>query len=153
MASEVTSTLDTTPLVLTGLPVSLERHDATILTDAGRVTALAKYTVLAKVAATGKYVPWDTLTATDGSALPRAILMSDDIAAATIAAGDVTGVHILEGDALVDESKLVFDGGTLSLASVINPSDATNKYWILTGRDVLKMFGIVPNDVDYIQAT
>lgn len=152
MASEVISTLDTTPLVLRGLPEALERSDATLLTDAGRVTPLAKYTVLAKVASTGKYVPWTSLTATTGAALPRAIYMGDAIAAATIAAGDVTGLHILEGDAIVDESKLVFDGGTLSLASVINPSDATNKYWIVTGRDVLKMFGIVPNGVNYIQA-
>lgn len=152
MASEVISTLDTTPLVLRGLPEALERSDATLLTDAGRVTPLAKYTVLAKVAATGKYVPWTSLVAVDGSAIPRAIYLGDDIAAATIAAGDVTGLHILDGDALVDESKLVFDGGTLSLASVINPSDATTKYWIVTGRDVLEMYGIVPNGVNYIQA-
>lgn len=151
MASEVISTLNTTPFVLRGLPESLERHDATLLQDAGRITPLAQYTVLAKVAASGKYVPWTSLTATTGAAIPRAIYMGDAVTAAALVAGDVTGAYILEGDALVDEAKLVFDGGTLSLASVINPSDATNKYWIVTGRDALKMFGIVPNGVNYIQ--
>lgn len=151
MAVQTTGTLDTTPFVLRGLPEALQRNDATLLQDAGRVTPLAKYTVLAKVAATGKYVPWTSLVATTGAAIPRAIYMGEDVAAASLVAGDVTGAVILEGDALVDEAKLVFDGGTLSLASVINPSDAVNKYWIVTGRDALKMWGIVPNGVNYIQ--
>lgn len=150
MAVETTSTLNTTPFVLRGLPEALERSDATLLTDATRTEDLVQYTVLGKVAATGKYVPLTTVTATDGSAIPAAIYLGSDIAAADIAAGDVTGLHILEGDALCDEGKLVLEN-SLTLATAWASSDATNVYDTMTIRDLFKRIGIVFNDVDYIE--
>ena len=82
--------------------------------DAARTKALAQYTVMAYIVATGKWIPWNSVTATDGSAYPAGILMTDGgFTAAQLAAADVTGAAILVGGpaVLVDSSQLVFDTG------------------------------------------
>ena len=106
---------------------ALVREAKTLLTDAARVAVLREYSVMALIAASEKWIPWTSLSATDGSAFPAGILMNDGgIAAALFTGGDYTGAIILAGSNVeVDASQLVFDtcygGGraALSLASVI----------------------------------
>ena len=87
--------IDTTPFVLSGL--TLAKDNETILQDAGRTEPLVTRTLMAQVAATKKWVPFTDETATDGTAIAKGVFMGDDIAAADLVAGDVTGVLVLVG--------------------------------------------------------
>lgn len=98
--------------------VGLLRNDAVIFTDAGRATPLVFGTVMAKIAATGKWVPLTNLAAVDGSALAQGVYVGADIAAADIVAGDVVDVNILVGEAAVDVTQLVLEN-SLTLDDVM----------------------------------
>ena len=128
------------PFIMSGQAFSVE---GTIIQNSGRGTAiLKKYTVLAKIASSGKYTPFVSLTTTTGASVPCAVYLGEDIPAADLVAGDVTDLPILiGGTAQVDTDQLVFDGGTLSLASVITGA-AANPYFVTTAEDCLGMFGI-----------
>lgn len=98
--------------------------------DAARAAVLKKYTVLAQVASSRKWVPLtDVTAAATGENTARGIYMGDDIAAATLVAGDVTGALILVGGALatVDAQQLVLEN-SLTVNSVVNddPAGADN---------------------------
>lgn len=83
--------------------------------DGGRATPLLPYTLLAKVAATGKLTPFISEVAVDGTALPSAIYMGAEISAADIVAGDVEDqIVLLGGNVYFDRSKLVIEGGKLT---------------------------------------
>lgn len=105
------------PLVLGGNPVY--KDSETILTDAARAAVLKRGTVMAQVAASRKWVPLTDLTKTDGTAIARGVFMGDDIAAATLVAGDVTGQPIIVygGGAIIDAQQLVLEN-SLTLNSV-----------------------------------
>ena len=90
--------------------LTLSRDDQTILTDAGRVTPLVYGTLMAKIAATGKWVPFTDETATNGTATARGVYIGRDIAAADIVAGDVEDVSILIGGGCkIDREQLVIE--------------------------------------------
>lgn len=74
---------------------TLARNGQTIEQDAVRATPLLKYTVMAQIVATKKWVPLTDVAAVDGSAIARGIYMGDDILAATLVAGDVVDVPIV----------------------------------------------------------
>ena len=127
------------PFIMSGQAFSVE---GTIVRDAGRTAILKKFTVLAKIASSGKYAPFVSLTTTTGASIPCAVYLGEDIPAADLVAGDVTDLPILiGGTAQVDTDQLIFDGGTLSLASVITGA-AANPYFVTTAEDCLGMFGI-----------
>jgi hypothetical protein len=94
------------------------RTDAVIAQDAGRTDPLLPLTVMAKTAATQKWVPLTNLAATDGTALAQGIYVGPEIAAADLVAGDVTDASILVGEASVDETQLVLEN-SLTLDSVM----------------------------------
>lgn len=146
MGVQNSATVSTRSAVFRGFPMALYENDAVLLTNAGRTTPLLTNTVLARVVATGKFVPWTSLTAVDGSAIPCAVYVGSDISAAAIVAGDVTGLQVLVGFAEVEEAKLVLEN-TRALADVIASSDATNVYSKLRARDYLYFKGIIPRTV------
>lgn len=117
MAVQADTNNSTVPFVLSG--ISLVSEAETILTDAGRSTPLVFGTLMAKVAASQKWVPFTDETAVDGSAIPQGIYMGGSIAAADLVAGDVVDVPILEGGALtIDVQQLVIENSKL-LTTVI----------------------------------
>lgn len=92
----------------------------TLFKDATRTAVLAKYTVLARIAATGKLVPLADVTAVDGTAIPYGIYIGEDIPAATIAAADVTGLSVLTGGcAVIDEDQIVLENSYTLLTPII----------------------------------
>lgn len=76
-----------------------------------------KFTIA--VTAVNKWVPFDA-SAVDGRQIPRGIFFSEDVPAASLVAGDVTGqVIIVAGAAATfDDSLLVIEGGS-TLATVL----------------------------------
>lgn len=141
MSVQVQQDNNTEPFVLGG--VSYSKDGQTILTDAGRTDPLLFGTVLAKVAASQKWVPLTSLTETTGESVAQGIYMGDTIAAATIAAGDVTNVGpiLVGGGCAVDTDQIVLEN-SLTLDSVFSASDATNVYEVITVRDQLARRGI-----------
>lgn len=94
--------------ILSGL--ALSRPDAIILQDAGRgAVALVFGTLMAKVAASQKWVPFTDETATNGTARPQGIYIGADVTGAALVAGDVIDSSILVGDAVVDLNQIVIE--------------------------------------------
>ena len=124
------------PFILSG--VGLSRDDQVILTDAGRVAVLAPFTLMSKIAATQKWVPFTNQAAIDGSAIPQGIYIGDEIASADIVAGDISDVFILVGkDVTVDVDQIVIENAkTLDTVITVGTTD------LRTVRDHLATRGI-----------
>ena len=125
MAVQTSSALVASPFILGENPLVKEAE--TILQEGTRSVVLAQYTLMARIAASGKWTPFTntSLTNTDGTQVASGIYVGDDIAAATLVAGDTTG-QILVGDAIVDGGQLVFGKGpTGALATITKASVAT----------------------------
>ena len=125
------------PFILSG--VGLSRDDQVILQDAGRgAVALVQFTLMAKVAATQKWVPFTNEAATNGTAIPQGIYLGDDIAGADIVAGDIADVFILVGkDVTVDVDQIVIENSkTLDTVITVGTTD------LRTVRDHLANRGI-----------
>jgi hypothetical protein len=131
MAVQNRADLTTEPLILSD---NSDVRNETIAQDAQRATALLHNTVMALIAATGLWVPWNSVVGTDGSAVPRGIYLGDDIDAADLVDGDVENIPILIGDATVNENLVVYDDDTLSADSVIGAASI----WAINGRAALK---------------
>jgi hypothetical protein len=126
---------------------SLFRDNETILTDAARVAPLVFGTVMAKVSASGKWVPFTDPTAVDGTATARGVYIGPDITAAALVAGDVVGVPVLFGGCCtIDAQQLVIETGTL--ATVVGAATVNNH----TVQDDLARFGIFVEDTIDIDA-
>jgi len=140
----------TFPLQLQGDARLLD--DETLLTDSARTVPLVFGTIMAQVASSRKWVPWTTVTATDGSAYPLAVYIGPDVAAADLAAGDVTGAPMLVGGALLDDTQVVFDKGStgagtaLTLNTVINGNAAgsgtATPYFVMIAQRFLELKGL-----------
>lgn len=147
MSVQTNLDIDTTPFILLELPRASRVDNAVLLQDAGRTTPLAPYTLMAQIAASGKWVPWTSATATNGAAIPAGIFLPSDIqgeiTAAQLVAGDVKDVSILTFGAQFDKAKLVIEN-SLTLATVVNPSDATNKYMVKTCQQILLEKSLIP---------
>lgn len=123
------------PFVLFGS--ALSRNDQVIFTDAGRTTVLAKFTLMSKIAASQKWTPFISETATNGTAIPQGIYIGEDIAAADIVAGDISDVNILLGDAVIDVDQLIIEASkTLDTVITVGTTD------LRTVRDHLANRGI-----------
>ena len=101
--------------------MGIKKSGQTLLTDGSRTAILYRNTVMAKVTASGKWVPWTDITAVNGAAYPRGIYVGPDVTAAALAAGDVTGCDILVGGAgcQVDKNLLVFEN-SLALTTAVD---------------------------------
>jgi hypothetical protein len=96
------------------------------LTDGARAAVLKKYTVMAQVAASKKWVPLTDVTIEDtGAGVARGIFMGDDVTAAALVAGDVVGQLILVGGAAatVDSQQLVLEN-SVTLDTVVSDDSA-----------------------------
>lgn len=123
------------PFVLFGN--ALSRDDQVILTDAGRAAPLLQFTLMAKIAATGKWTPFILETAIDGTAIPQGIYIGEDITAAALVAGDIVDVNVLVGDAIVDVDQLIIEAAkTLDTVITVGTTD------LRTVRDHLANRGI-----------
>jgi hypothetical protein len=125
--------------------ISLIKDNETLLQDAGRSVPLAYGTVMAKVAATQKWVPFTDETAVNGTAIPQGIYTGQEVAAADLVAGDVVGAAILVGAACtVDVEQLTIENSK-TLGTVITVGTTS----LLTVRDYLAARGIfVESTVD-----
>ena len=124
------------PFVLSG--DSLIKDTETLLQDAGRSAVLAFGTLMAKVAASGKWVPLTDETATDGTATARGIYLGDEVAAADLVAGDVVGAPILVGSACTIDSQQLTIENSKTLATVVGAATVNAR----TVEDDLASFGI-----------
>jgi len=135
--------IDTRPFILESLPSCKRIDKAIILTDGARATPLLSRTLMAKIAATGKWVPFTDVAAVDGTAKPAGIYDPEgslgDIAAADIVAGDVIDVPIIIFGALFDDSKLVIENA-LTLSTII----ATGTIQAETVADALMKISLIP---------
>ena len=90
----------------------LQRGDQVLKQDAARASDLVFGTLLAKEAASGKWVPFTDETATDGTAVARGVYVGLDVAAADLVAGDVAAaVVLIGGDAKLDRAQVIIEGG------------------------------------------
>lgn len=135
MAVQVSRDNTNKPFVLLASPGQRQTNQ-TLLQDAGRTTDLAPFTLMAKVAATQKWVPFTSATAVDGTAIPQGIYAGGAIATADIVAGDVTGLEIWVGDLNFDSNQLVIEN-SLTLDTTIASSNAAAVYQVVTVRDYL----------------
>lgn len=140
MSVQVSNNNANLPFVLHG--VAYSRGDQILLQDAGRSVPLVFGTVMARIAATQKWVPLTDLAAVNGSALGRGIYIGADIAAAALVAGDVVDNNILTGGALtVDEAQIVLEN-SLTLESAMEAGTINER----TIRDQLVYSGIFAED-------
>ena len=117
MAVQARLDIKVIPFILAGQAVA--QADAIIQQDAGRVADLVPFTLMAKVAATGKWAPFINEAAVDGTANPRGVYLGPTIAAADLVAGDVLDTPILTGSAvLIDKDELIIENSKL-LTTVI----------------------------------
>lgn len=115
---QVTTQNNTLDLYMGGEAISKDQE--TILTDAGRTVPLVFGTIMAKIAATGKWVPLINIALTTGAGVARGIFVGADITAAALVAGDVVDVPIVVGgDALVVDENLITLENSLTLATVV----------------------------------
>lgn len=143
MEVQVRTDLDTRPFILESLPSCKRLDKAVILTDGGRSTPLLSRTLMAKISATEKWVPYTDPAATDGTAKPAGIYDPEghlgDISAADIVAGDVVDVPIIIFGALFDDSKLVIEN-SLTLDTVISTGTIEEQ----TVADALRKISLIP---------
>ena len=126
--------------IKSGNPYSTD--SATIAQDVARTEDLVFGTVMAYVPGSSNWVPYTDIAATDGSALPRAIYIGDDIASADIVAGDVTNSPMLVGGGCsVDVDQVVLEN-SLTLETVIGSGTIA----AITVGDYLKTVGIYTED-------
>lgn len=136
MTVQVSINNSNTPFVLSGC--ALSRDDQVLLTDAGRTTPLEPFTLLAKVAATGKWVPFTSEVATNGTAIVQGIYIGESIAAADIVAGDIADLNVLLGGSItVDVDQVIIENSkTLDTVVTVGTTD------LRTVRDHLANRGI-----------
>jgi hypothetical protein len=98
-------------------------RNETLASIQGRTTDLLFGTVMAQNATTRRWVPFNSLVATNGESVPRGIYLGEDIDAADIAAEHIDDVPILVGNARVNENLVVWDDDTLNADSIVNPAN------------------------------
>ena len=110
-----------------------------IAQDAARSTTLAQFTLMGKIAASGKWTPLTDLAAVTGVVDTLGIYVGDDIAAATLVAGDVENCKIIKAGfpLFVDPAQLVLENSltlddVASVAGVLTVEDILNRQGIFT---------------------
>ena len=144
MAVQNSGTNNAFPIVIGGSPKIREQE--IIAQEATRSVVLAKNTLMCKAAASGKWTPVTsaTVSLTTGAAVSLGIYVGEDIAAATLVAGDTTG-PILIGDAVIDSSLLVFGTGPTGVLTAQTLATLIGATVIaLCIQDLLEFRGIFP---------
>jgi hypothetical protein len=95
------------------------KQGQTLLQDAGRSGNLVWGTLMAKVAATGKWIPFTNEASTNGTAIPQGIYVGQDILEAAIIAADVEDLEILVGAWVIVDQNLLTIENSKTLATVI----------------------------------
>lgn len=95
------------------------KQGQTLKQDAGRSGDLVWGTLMSKVSATQKWIPFTNEASTDGTAIPQGIYLGDDIAEADIIAGDVEDLQILIGGGVIVDQNLLTIENSKTLATVI----------------------------------
>jgi len=119
------------------------RHDGVLAQHAGRSGDIVPFTLMGKIAATGKLQTYVNAAAGDGTAIPQVIYIGPTILEADIQAGDVEGLIVLERDAEFDESLLVIEN-SLTLDTVITVGTTD----LRTVRDYLMNLNLIPRTVE-----
>lgn len=109
---------------------TIHKDSEVIAQNGARATVLKYGTVMAQIAASRKWVPLTDVAAVDGSNVARGVYIGEDIAAATLVAGDVANCPIVvlgHGGCIADASQLVLEN-SLTLNSVCSddPAGADN---------------------------
>ena len=121
MAAIQTSQVGSSIPFYVGGGTPLVKDQETILTDGSRTVPLAFGTIMSKLSATGKWVPFllANLGASDGSQYPAGILVADGgYTAAQYSAADITNAPILVGGGVkVDSQQIIFDKGSTGVAT------------------------------------
>lgn len=148
MAVQVRLNNDNRPFILSG--DGFKETDAVFLQDAGRgAVALVFGTLVAKVASTGKYVPFTDETATDGTAVPAGIFVGNNITGAALVAGDVIDqVILIGGSVTIDVSQLTIENSKLLTTVIVGSAIFTQ-----TVKDYLVDKGIFVESTVAISAT
>ncbi len=145
MALQARENIDLTPAIRGGQ--SAVEHNAIYVNDGGRSTPLLFFTLLAKIAASGKYTAFIDETATGGDGIPAGIYIGPDILAAAIVAGDVLNLPVLIGAGVfVDFNKLIIENSKL-LTTILSTGTVNSR----TVKDQLRWLGIF--DVDTVDIT
>ena len=141
MTLQASLNVDLTNLVQGGYP---NYEGGTLLTNGSRSGDLATNTVMAKVAASGKWVPMTDVDAADGQWKPRGIYVGPTITEAAIKAADVTlddGSMLVGGsNVFINQALLVFEN-SLTLASVLIMNTDTPQSWG-TIKDAFREIGL-----------
>lgn len=95
------------------------KQSQTLKQDAGRSGDLVWATVMAKVSATQKWIPFTNEASTDGTAIPQGIYVGSDITEAVIIAGDVEDLEILVGAGVSIDQNLITIENSKTLLTVI----------------------------------
>jgi len=144
MGVQVSRDNSTVPFIRFPFPGAIDT-EAIIAQDGGRAIPLAPLTVMAKVAATQKWVPFTNEAALDGSAIPQGVYLGPSIPAADIVAGDIVDNQILTGAAFVDLNQLIIENSK-TLDTIINATGGADNINIQTVRDYLANRAIFVED-------
>ena len=117
MSMQSRSNIDNRAFILSGMTFVKEAE--TIIQDAGRTAVLKFGTLMAKIAASGKWTPFINEAATNGTAHPQGIYVGDELTAAKIVAGDVLNCPILVGGVCTIDSGQLTIEASKTLATVI----------------------------------
>jgi len=129
MGVQTSANITNYPFVTSG--ESFVSEAEVVAQDAGRATVLAKYTLMAQIPATRKWVPFTDETLTNGQEFPLGIITAE-LSAAEIVAGDVSDVPILTGGTFTfDENQLVIENSK-TLDTVISTLNLTVRQWLHT---------------------
>jgi len=118
-------------------------HLAVLVQDGSRSGDLEPFTLVAKIAATGKWAPFTDETAVDGTAIARGIYVGPTVAEDDIIAGDVENFPVLLRDAEFREDWLVIEN-----SQTLDTVFATGTIHAVTVRDHLMQLNLIPRDVD-----
>jgi len=143
MGTQARVDIDTTSFVIGENPQTLRQDAGVILTDAGRVSDLVKYTLMGKIASTGKWVPFTDETSVLGDAEFFGIYMGEDIASADIVAGDIVDVPMVYAGMKFDKDKLVIENSK-TLATVIAAAGLAAR----SVESALQSAGLIPMSTD-----
>jgi hypothetical protein len=143
MVVQSSSDLTNNPFVKFGTPGTDSRYP--FKQDAGRSGALAQYTLLSFDSTNRKWVAFTDETATDGTAIPRAISFSS-ATEAEIKAGDVSNFWVYyTGPFRFDESQLTIENSK-TLNTVVDVPTNLKK----TVRELLHDIDMIPVTTDAI---
>jgi small-conductance mechanosensitive channel len=118
------------------------KQNQVLLQDAGRSGDLVYGTLMAKISASQKLVPFTDETAVDGSAIPYGFYIGADIPEADIIAGDVEDIQLLIGGVVHVDQNLITIENTKLLTTVIQVGTTLEK----TVNDWLELQGLYMQD-------